>query len=103
MPLVDSARGPFTDNARVWGPVVAVIALVLANILTAAANENSAAFKWISRRTGHRAPKLLFIRCVGGADWAVAVPAQWNLSLGPAAAGATINVSYGRGQLQRVS
>ena len=47
------------DNASVWGPVVVVITLVLANLLAWALNERSWAFRQLLSRAG--LPKLLFI------------------------------------------
>jgi hypothetical protein len=52
------------DNATVWGPVIAVIALVLANLLAWALNERS----WVFRHSGGCGlPRMLFVsnRSVG--------------------------------------
>jgi hypothetical protein len=51
------------DNANVWGPVVVMVALVLANLLAWALNERSWPYRHLLSKA--RVPKMLFIsnRC----------------------------------------
>jgi hypothetical protein len=55
--MVDYTSQP--DTATVWGPLVSVIVIVLANLVTYAANENSWIFRHLLQPLG-MAP-LLFI------------------------------------------
>eukprot|EP00775_Hariotina_reticulata_P006066 gene6066-6304_t len=55
--MVDYTAEP--DTATVWGPLVSVIVIVLSNVVTYAANENSWVFKHLLRPLGM--PPILFI------------------------------------------
>jgi hypothetical protein len=56
------------DNASVWGPVVVLVALVLANLVAWALNEQSWPYRHLLSRV--RVPRMLFTsnRCGPGVD-----------------------------------